>query len=60
MNGYFAYQENVFVAMVREDYKNVRNVVVAKVLALRKQEAEESARKDNDDCPPALNNSLIR
>ena len=36
--------------------ENVRKVEVAKVLALRKQVAEESA--NNDDRPPALNNSL--
>ena len=44
--------------MVGDDYENVRKVGVAKVLARRKQVAEESAH--NDDCPPALNNSLIR
>ena len=33
-------------------------MVVAKVLPLRKQAAEESA--NNDDWPPALNSSLIR
>ena len=57
-NGYFAHQENVLIAMVGDDHENVRNVGVAKVLARRKQLAEESAH--NDDCPPALNNSLIR
>ena len=57
-NGYFAHQENVLIAMVGDDYENVRNVGVAKVLARRKQVAEESAH--NDNCPPALNNSLIR
>ena len=57
MNGYFAHQENVLIAMVADDYENVRNVGVAKALARRKQEAEESA--NNNDCPPALNNSLI-
>ena len=56
-NNYFAHQENVLIAMVRDDSENVRNVGVAKVLAPRKQVAEESAH--NDDCPPALNNSLI-
>ena len=35
-NGYFAHQENVLIAMVGDDYENVRNVVVAKVLAPRK------------------------
>ena len=44
--------------MVGDDYENVRNVGVAKVLARRKQVAEESAH--NDNCPPALNSSLIR
>ena len=44
--------------MVGDDYENVRNVGVAKVLAPRKQVTEESAH--NDDCPLALNNSLIR
>ena len=57
-NGYFAHQETVLIAMVGNGYENVRNVGVAKVLAPRKQMAEESAH--NDDCPPALNNSLIR
>ena len=44
--------------MVGNDYENARNVGVVKVLAHRKQVAEESAH--NDDCPPAQNNSLIR
>ena len=57
-NGYFAHQENVLIAMVGNDYENVRNVRVAKVLARRKQVTEEKAH--NDDCPLALNNTLIR
>ena len=41
------------------DYdKNVRNVGVAKMLARRKQVAEESA--NNDECPHASSSSLIR
>ena len=41
------------------DYnENVRNVGVAKMLARRKQVAEESA--SNDECPHALSSSLIR
>ena len=44
--------------MVGDGYENVRNVGVAKMPARRKQVAEESAH--NNDCPPALNNSLIR
>ena len=41
------------------DYnKNVRNVGVAKMLARRKQVAEESA--NNDECPHAPSSSLIR
>ena len=57
-NGHFAHQKNVLIAMVGDDYENVGNVGVAKALARRKQVAEESAH--NYDCPPALNNSLIR
>ena len=57
-NGYFAHQKNVLIAMVGYDYENVRNVGVAKALARRKQVAEENAH--NDDCPPALKNSLMR
>ena len=57
-NGYFAHQENVLIAMVGDDYENVRNVGVVKVLARWKQVAEESAH--NDNCPPALNNSVTR
>ena len=57
-NGYFAHQENVLIAMVGNDYENVRSVGVAKALAPRKQVAEESAH--NDDCLPAPNNILIR
>ena len=44
--------------MLEDDNKNVRSVGVAKVLAHRKQAAEESA--NNDDCLHALNSSLIR
>ena len=41
------------------DYnKNVRNVGEAKMLARRKQVAEENA--NNDECPYAPNSSLIR
>ena len=43
--------------MVGGNFENVRNAEAAKVLARRKQTAEESAH--SDDCPPALNNSLI-
>ena len=57
-NGYFAQPANVLIAMFRDDNENVRNVGVAKVLALRKQVAEESA--NNDDCPHLLNSSSIR
>ena len=44
--------------MLEDDNENARNVGVAKVLAHRKQVAEESA--NNDECPHALNSSLIR
>ena len=44
--------------MLGDDNENVRNVGVAKVLAHRKQVAEESA--NDDECPHALNSSLIR
>ena len=44
--------------MVGDDYENVRNVGAAKVLARRKQVAEESA--NNDECRHAPNSSLIR
>ena len=57
-NGFFAHQENVLIAKVGDDYENVRNVEVTKVLARRKQVAEESG--NIDDCPHALNGSLIR
>ena len=57
MNGYFAHQENVLIAMVGDNYENVRNVGVAKVLARRKQVAEENA--NDNDRPLALNNSWI-
>ena len=57
-NGYFALQEYALIAMSGNDNENVRNVVVAKVLAHRKQVAEESA--NNNDCLHALNSSLIR
>ena len=56
-NGYFAHPENVSIAMLGDDNKNVRNVGVAKVLALRKQVAEESASDDNS--PHSPNSSLI-
>ena len=41
-----------------KDNENARNAGEAKILAYRKQVAEESA--NNDDCPYALNSSLIR
>ena len=41
-NGYFALQVNVLIVMVGNDYENARNVGVVKVLARRKQVAEES------------------
>ena len=44
--------------MLGEDNENVRNLGVAKVLARRKQVAEE--RANNDDCSHALNSKLIR
>ena len=44
--------------MLRDDHERARNVGEAKMLAYRKQAAEESA--NNDDCPYALNSSLIR
>ena len=44
--------------MLGDDNENVRNVEMTKVLAHRKQVAEESA--NNDDCPHALSNGLIR
>ena len=44
--------------MLGDDNKNVKSVGMAKVLAHRKQAAEESA--NNDDCPHILNSSLIR
>ena len=47
-----------YVTMLGDDNENVRKVGVTKVLAHRKQVAEESA--NNDDCPHALNSSLIR
>ena len=54
-NDYFAYQEYALIAMLGDD--NARNVGEAKMLARWKQVAEESA--NNDDCPFALNSSLI-
>ena len=57
-NGYFAHQEYALIAMLGNDNQNVRNVGVAKVLARRKQVAEECA--NDDDCPHALSSSLIR
>ena len=56
-SGYFAHPANVLIAVLRDDNENVRNVGVAKVLALRKQVVEGSA--NNDDCPHLLNSSLI-
>ena len=44
--------------MLRDNKENVRNVEVAKVLARRKQVAEESA--NNDDCAHLLHSSSIR
>ena len=44
--------------MLGYDNENVRNAGVTKLLAHRKQVAEESA--NSDDCPHALNSSLIR
>ena len=44
--------------MLGDDNENARNVGEAKMLAYRKQVAEESA--SNYDCPFALNSSLIR
>ena len=44
-NGYFAHQENVLIAMVGDEYENVRNAGVAKVLARRKLVAEDSAQR---------------
>ena len=44
--------------MLGDDNKNVKSVEMAKVLAHRKQAAEESA--NNDDCPHVPNSSLVR
>ena len=44
--------------MLGNGNENVGNVGVAKVLALRKQVAEESG--NNNECPHALNSSSIR
>ena len=57
-NCYFALQKYALIAVLGDDNENVRNVGVAKMLAHRKQVAEESA--NNDDCSYALNSSLIR
>ena len=57
-NGYFAQQEYALIAMLGDDNKNVRNIGVVKMLERWKQVVEESA--NNDDCPLALNSSLIR
>ena len=54
-NGYYAIQEYALIAMLGDDNENVG---MAKVLAHRKEVAKESAM--NDDCPHALNSSLIR
>ena len=57
-NGYFAQQDYALIAMLGDDNENVRNAGVAKMLGRWKQVVEES--ENNDDCPLALNNSLIR
>ena len=57
-NSYFALQEYALIAMLGDDIENVRNAGVAKMLERWKQVVEESA--NNDDCPLALNNNLIR
>ena len=57
-NGNFAHQEYALIAMLRDNNENARNVGVTKMLEHRKQVAEESG--NNDDCPLALNSSLIR
>ena len=44
--------------MLGDFNENLRSVGVAKMLARRKQVAEESA--NNDECPHALSSSLIR
>ena len=44
--------------MLGDDNKNVKSLEMAKVLAHRKQAAEESA--NNDDCPHVPNNSWVR
>ena len=44
--------------MIGDDNENVRNVGMAKVPAHLKQVAEKSA--NSDECPHALNRSLIR
>ena len=54
-NGYFAQQDYALIAMLMDDNENVG---VAKMLERWKQVIEESA--NNDDCPLALNSSLIR
>ena len=56
-NSYFAHHGYALIAMLGEYNKNVRKVGVAKMLARRKQVAEESA--NNDECPQALRSSLI-
>ena len=55
---YMSYEEYALIAMLGDDNENVRNVGLAKILARQKQVAEESA--NNNDCPLALNSSLIR
>ena len=57
-NSYFAHQKYALIAMLGDFNKNVRSVGVAKMLARRKQVAEESA--NSDVCPHALSSSLIR
>ena len=50
-------QEYALIVMLGDDNENVGNVGVAKMLERGKQVAEQSA--NNDECPLALNNSLI-
>ena len=57
-NGYFAQQDCALIAMLGDDNENVRNVGVAKMLESWKQVVEKS--ENNDDCPLALDSSLIR
>ena len=57
-NGYFAQQDCALIAMHGNNNENVRNARVAKMVERWKQMVEES--ENNDDCPFALNSSLIR